>query len=76
LITDEGLKFLNDGKYERANASFNKAIAANPNSAKAQKYKGTILYHLEKYEEAIKYFDEALRLDPTYSEATKERVGF
>ncbi|HEY7081304.1 MAG TPA: tetratricopeptide repeat protein [Nitrososphaeraceae archaeon] len=70
LIIQEGQLHLKNGRYNSAIDSFTKAIDANPNYALAYTYKGDTLYKLQRYEEAIKYFDEALKLKPSDRKST------
>ena len=56
------------GRYEEANASFDRAINLSPNDPTRWNFylmKGIALYGMEKFEEALVYEKEAARLRPT-----------
>ena len=53
----------------KAQDHLNNAIAAHPNYINAYLLKGNMFFYENKYAEAIQYYDQALRIDPSYSEA-------
>ncbi|ADG13331.1 TPR repeat-containing protein [Methanocaldococcus infernus ME] len=61
---EKGLKYYNEGRYEKAIECFDKAIKLDPNNPAAWYYKADSLYKLERYEKAIECFDKAIKLDP------------
>jgi len=58
-----------DGGLEGALLECEAAIELNPNAAEAHNLRGLILDLLERPEEAIQSYREALRLDPNFEEA-------
>ena len=51
------------GKTEKALAEFEKLIALDP-SARSYAFMGLSYRHLGRFEDALKYFEEGLKLDP------------
>ena len=43
-----------------------KSLAIDPTNVNALNGKAIILQNLQKYDEAIEYYDKALAIDPTY----------
>ena len=58
-----GNEFNGQGRFFEAIQEYDKAIEKKP-SAAAWYNKGTVLYNLGRPEDAIRAFDEAIRLDP------------
>ncbi len=60
-----GLMFNNQGRLEEALADFDRAIALNPNLARAHKYRSNLLIDdLGRFRDATAALETALRLDP------------
>jgi len=57
------------GFYETALREVDVLIARTPQYKVAYKFKGNILYKLGDYDSALSAYNEALRLDPSYSDA-------
>ncbi|MCL2327190.1 MAG: tetratricopeptide repeat protein [Bacteroidetes bacterium] len=57
---EEGCDWDDKKDYSKALDCFNKAIELAPNYANAYYYKGSVLYNLNKYQEAIKCYDIAI----------------
>jgi tetratricopeptide (TPR) repeat protein len=57
------------GRFEEALASFERAIAINPENVSAWYYKGMALAITNRPEEAIDAVKQALRLAPDFEEA-------
>lgn len=57
------------GKYAQAESDYKKILSLNPGSVVAHMGLGRNLKEVEKYEEAIKYFDAATALDKEYVDA-------
>ncbi len=55
--------------YENEETLWRATLAVNPSSWMAQNNLAILLLHRGETEEAIRHFEEALRLDPNYSEA-------
>ena len=49
-------------------------VRLNPRQLSALNYLGLCYMGLEKFDEAIKYFDSAIRIDPSYRYAHENRV--
>lgn len=67
-ILGQGIDYFQDGKYELAVQAFKRSAALSPfsdNSAKAYDYIGKAFIKLDKTEEAIKTYKEAIRIYPT-----------
>jgi tetratricopeptide (TPR) repeat protein len=64
---DDGLSSLKLGNATEAIASYDKAIAINPNSATAWNYRGNALFSLDRYTEAIASYDKAIAIKPDYA---------
>lgn len=52
--------------FERGLVIFSECTQRDPNSLEAQYLMGVCSFHLEHYEEAIKYFNLLLSQDPQY----------
>ena len=65
----EGKRLHDEGKYEEAVASFDKAIEIKPEFADVWNSKGEALRALKKYEEAIASYDKAIETDPKNADA-------
>lgn len=62
------------GRYEEATDSFRMAIELDPGSAESWFGMGLSYKALGNYTMAVDCFDEALRLNPDYTEAQAERI--
>ena len=60
-------------RYEEAVASCKKAVALDPNSAKAWSSQAYVLDNLKRYEEALASYDKAVALDPNFDFAWANR---
>jgi Tfp pilus assembly protein PilF len=69
LYFRQGVSFLNQGDYESAAEKFNKAIALNPNSARAHNLRGVAFFQLKNFRNAEEEFRSAVALDASYAEA-------
>ncbi len=61
------------GDYDKSLECFDKSIEANPKNANAWNGKGAILQIQGKTEEALKYYDKALEIDPSFALAAENR---
>ena len=59
-----GQKQLDDGQYENALNSFEKAISLNQNDPDLWNMMGIALRSLGRYDEAINCFNKSLEIDP------------
>ena len=65
-----GMSYLNDNNMQPAFVEFQKALEFNPNDKDIHNTIGIIyLTKLQDYPKAIKHFQEALKIDKTFSEA-------
>ncbi len=62
---DSGVRYMEDGYYERALYCFNKALAIDSTKAELYHTKGLTLVFLDKLKEGTLCLNEAVRLDPT-----------
>ena len=71
---EEGLKAYRRRQFQKARAAFERAVAADPQSAAAHYYLGYVIYKQAEprtrdtaaKREALEHFTEAFRLDPTF----------
>jgi len=66
LLTDSSEIAKEDGSFERVVAMLNRVVKEDPNVIDAWFKLGNSYYKVRKYEEAIKYFQQALVLKPDY----------
>ena len=59
-----GKKQLEDGQYENALNSFQKAISLHQNDPDLWNMKGVVLRSLGRYDEAVESFNKSLEIDP------------
>ncbi|MEA5572591.1 tetratricopeptide repeat protein [Calothrix sp. UHCC 0171] len=64
----KGTQLISDGKYEKAIAILDRAIAAEPSYNRAWMMRGYGLYRLERYEDALVSYDKAIELQPDVGE--------
>ena len=63
----------NLGRHAEALASFDKAIAINPDDAYTWNFRGVALHGLGRYAEAVGSYDRALAINPGYTEVKQNR---
>ena len=63
-LSEIGKKQLDDGQYEDALNSFQKAISLKQNDPDLWNLKGIALRSLGRYNEAIECFNKSLEIDP------------
>jgi protein O-mannosyl-transferase len=64
-----GVVMEGDGNMEQAMELFRKAIDLGPVNEVARDYMGVALFNMKRYKEAVPYFQEALKINPTYKDA-------
>lgn len=65
---NEGIKYTEEQKYDKAISSFKKAIELEPGNALANYTLGGIYTFKDMHEDAIKQYKKAIELDSTYSD--------
>ncbi|MDD4161036.1 MAG: tetratricopeptide repeat protein [Methanothrix sp.] len=71
-LINDGNEQYNNGNYAQALANYDKAIGIDSKSADAAmawRYKGNVLSKMKMYSEAVKAYDEAIKLNPELKEA-------
>jgi tetratricopeptide (TPR) repeat protein len=68
---NSGVKYMKKGKYEKAQAKFEAALAKNSNMAEAHNNLGYTLRKQgpQNYAEALRHYDRAIQLDSKLAEA-------
>ena len=61
------------GRHTEALASFDKAIAINPDDPYAWNFRGVALHELGRYTEAVASYNKAIAINPDYSEVKQNR---
>ena len=69
-----GYYALQVGQYDEAVTSFSEAIFENEEFEAAFRFRATSYMEIKRFAEAAKDLDEALRIDPTYTDAQYERI--
>jgi len=69
LLLQNGISYLNSGRYADALKEFESATAINPQSAAAWNYQSYCLYKLGRYDESIRAGDKSLALDSSLTAA-------
>lgn len=69
-----GYYALQVGQYDEAVTSFSEAIFENEEFEAAFRFRATAYMESKRFAEAAKDLDEALRIDPTYTDAQYERI--
>ena len=69
-----GLKQVSGGEFDKAIASWDKALSINPNLSEAWHNRGSALGRLGKYKEAVESFQKALTIDPHNYQAWSDRA--
>ena len=63
-LSKTGKKQLEDGQYEDALNSFERAISLNQNDPDLWNLMGIVLRSLGRYDEAVECFNKSLEIDP------------
>ncbi|MEO0837231.1 MAG: tetratricopeptide repeat protein, partial [Cyanobacteria bacterium J06642_3] len=69
-----GLKHASAGEFDKAIASWEKALKINPNLAEAWHNRGSALGRLGSYEAAVESFKSALEIDPNNHQAWNDHA--
>lgn len=70
---EKGNKLYINQEYDKAIEAYTKAIALNPNYAKAYNNRGLVYDKKGQYDRAIEDFNRAIALNPNYAEAYNNR---
>ena len=73
LFFEQGLLYNFAEQYEKAIASYDKALEIKPDHHEAWYNRGNVLGNLGRLEDAIASYDKALEIKPDYGEAWKNR---
>lgn len=73
---NNGIDFADLGRYAEAVASYDKAIAINPDYAGVWNYRGIALGKLGRHAEAVASFDKAIDFNPNHASALLNCRGF
>jgi tetratricopeptide (TPR) repeat protein len=73
LLHDLGLLFLRDDQFERSIVYFQQAVKADPHLGEAYSNLGVVNYRLQRIDEALDAFDEAIRLGYNNAEVLANR---
>ncbi|NMM62432.1 tetratricopeptide repeat protein [Clostridium sp. P21] len=68
-IVEEGLEFLNNGDYEKAEPYFNKVLNIDNSYAEGYYFRGYCYVKMKEYEKALIDLDKSIKLDPSDSRA-------
>lgn len=64
-------KFALSKQFERSLIELDKILSQYPNFARALSMKGSVYYAQAKYDESLKFYEEALKADPQMEETVK-----
>lgn len=63
-LVETGRRHFNAHRYEKAEEAFREAINADPHNPWAPAYLGHTLYHLARLDEAMLYWERAIKISP------------
>ena len=63
-LIQNGVKNLQDGNFENALSFFEQALLLKPDDPDLWNQKGVVLRSLGRYDEASKFYNRSLQLDP------------
>ena len=69
VYIERGNTYDNTGNHDLAIADYNTALSLNPNDVLGYYNRGLSYFRQERFAEAIQDCEQAVRLDPTYSNA-------
>jgi predicted O-linked N-acetylglucosamine transferase (SPINDLY family)/ADP-heptose:LPS heptosyltransferase len=72
-LIDQGNELEDLNRSEEALACYDRAIAINPDYARAHSNRGNVLQNLKRFDEALESYDRALSIRPDYAEAHYNR---
>lgn len=64
-------KFAMQGQYERAHMDLDRALKISPQFARALSLRASVYYLQGKYEDSLKYFEDAIKVDPGMDDVLK-----
>ena len=72
---ERGLVLMARGDYRRAEAEFQTAVEANPDSSRARNWLGLCYFHEKDYNRAREQFERATAADPNFAAAYNNLAG-
>jgi len=72
---EQGNRFAKDGLYTEAVDAYSRSLRLDPLNPKAWTWRGIALQHLDRLQEAMNDFDEAIRLNPNESGAWQGKAS-
>jgi len=73
-ILEQGEDYYEEGDFESALHSFDRAVSLSPNTADAHNSRGNALLMLGRYEDALASFEQALRIEAGFVKAALNRA--
>jgi tetratricopeptide (TPR) repeat protein len=64
-----GIELAQKGELEKARAEFLKAVPIDPGNARTMNNLGSVAYQQKNWDEAIRYYEKALKRAPRYGDA-------
>lgn len=68
-LKEAGDRSFGSGDLLKAEQLYSQSIEADPNQCAAYNNRGIVLYHLDRFEEALASYDQAIALKPDYAQA-------
>ena len=75
LATENGFKYADEGRHDKALVEYEKAVRAEPNCAAAYNNLGTGYFHLGLHADAIAAYQFALRFNPSWAWIPNFNIG-
>jgi tetratricopeptide (TPR) repeat protein len=75
ILNNIGYAYVQLGRYDLALENLSKAVTLNANNANANLNLGLTNYNLNRFAEAVKYFDAATALQPNQPELVQKVIA-